>query len=61
MIYGNKAPNSVEEALDELEAIKERLGSLKLVPFEESIMLTHEFLQDFCKRIVALEKQGEKK
>jgi hypothetical protein len=48
-------PKGVEELLDVVDVLLEKYPN-GLVPYEESVVLTHELIHNICERLLATEK-----
>lgn len=51
-----KSPSTVEEMVEAINHIFTKYPKGKLVPFEDSVMPTHEFFLDLCQGLIAIEK-----
>lgn len=49
-------PQSVEEMLEALAELRQKHHTLNKIPYKDSLIPTHMFFEDLCKRLLALEK-----
>lgn len=49
-------PQSVEEMLEALAELRQKHHTLDKIPYKDSLIPTHMFFEDLCKRLLALEK-----
>lgn len=56
MTNGYKTPPTVEAMADAIEHIFKTYSKGELVPYEDSIIPTHEFFLDLCQRLITVEK-----
>ena len=51
-------PKTIEEMLQALADLSERYPRFQGVPYEDSTLMSHEFVRDICSRIIELEQKS---